>query len=99
MIPVEQSLQIFARGAGCVTRHAQPLADPMPPDGTKVRILVYDDCRPGAALESVIIEGGGHSWPGARQGLILSGILGSATRAIDANVELWRFFSRNPPPP
>jgi polyhydroxybutyrate depolymerase len=96
VISVEQSLEIFARSAGCGTRHAQYLAEPAPPDGTRVKLVVYDHCRPGAALESVVIEGGGHSWPGARQGLILSGILGPATRAIEANVELWRFFSRNP---
>jgi len=58
--------------------------------------VTFGGCRPGGALESVVIEGGGHSWPGARQGVVLAGLLRTATRAIDANAELWRFFSRNP---
>jgi polyhydroxybutyrate depolymerase len=99
VVPVEQSLQIFAHSAGCRRRHVESLPDPIPPDGTRVKLYLYEGCRPGAALESVVIEGGGHSWPGARQGVILSGILGTATHGIDANLELWRFFSRNPPLP
>jgi polyhydroxybutyrate depolymerase len=99
VLPVEESLRVFARTAGCRARHAETLPPSVPPDGTRVRLYLYDGCRPGAALESVVIEGGGHSWPGARQGVILSGILGPATQAIDANVELWRFFSRNSAPP
>jgi polyhydroxybutyrate depolymerase len=94
VVPVGEAIAFFAEANGCRQRSADPLHPPVPPDGTEATIYRYGDCRPGGALESVVIEGGGHSWPGARQGLLLDGILGTASRAIDANAELWRFFSR-----
>jgi polyhydroxybutyrate depolymerase len=99
VVPVQESIEVFARSLGCRRRDARPLPDPVPPDGTGATIYLYEGCRPGGALESVVIEGGGHSWPGAQQGIILAHILGPASRAVDANAELWRFFSRNPPLP
>ena len=81
------------RAAGCGICDSQPLADPSPPDGTHVTIYRYGNyCRPGGAVESVIVEGGGHSWPGARQGVFLGYLLGPASRALDTSAELWRFF-------
>jgi len=99
VISVEDSVAFFARSEGCRTRQVQALPEPAPPDGTRARIYGYGGCRPGGALESVVIEGGGHSWPGAAQGPILDGILGPASRAVDANRELWRFFVSNLPSP
>jgi polyhydroxybutyrate depolymerase len=58
-----------------------------------VTVFSYGDCNPGGAVESVIIDGGGHSWPGARQGFVLDHLLGPSSRAIDTSAELWRFFS------
>jgi len=58
-----------------------------------VTVFSYGDCNPGGAVESVIIDGGGHSWPGARQGFVLDHLLGPSSGAIDTSAELWRFFS------
>lgn len=98
VVPVGETLAFFAGLDGCSQRQAEQLPLPKPPDGTSATIYRYGGCRPGSALESVVIEGGGHSWPGARQGLLLDGILGTASRAIDANAEIWRFFSRSMQP-
>jgi len=40
------------------------------------------------------LTGGGHVWPG---GVLdyLTWLLGPGTRVIDANEEMWRFFSRH----
>jgi polyhydroxybutyrate depolymerase len=48
-------------------------------------------CRSGAAVELILTEDGGHSWPG--------GTAGTATgdppsTAVNANDELWAFFQR-----
>ena len=92
VISAVDTVAFFARSSGCRTRDSRTLPDPQPPDGTHVTIFSYGDCRPGGAVESVIIEGGGHSWPGARQGFVLDHLLGPSSRAVDASAELWRFF-------
>jgi polyhydroxybutyrate depolymerase len=93
VISAEETIAFFVQSSGCRTRDFRSLPDPVPPDGTHVTVFSYGDCRSGGAVESVIIDGGGHSWPGARQGFVLDHLLGPSSRAIDTSVELWRFFS------
>jgi polyhydroxybutyrate depolymerase len=98
-LPVEESIAIFARHAGCRTRHSRRLPAPLPSDGTRAMLYDYGGCAPGGALESVVIEGGTHAWPGAHPGIAPTGIQSPASRAIDANAQIWRFFARQPPLP
>ncbi len=93
VVSAQATIAFFAEANGCKTRDSRDLPDSVPPDGTHVTIYRYDNCLPGGALESVVIEGGGHSWPGARQGFVLDHLLGPASRAVDTSAELWRFFS------
>lgn len=99
VVSAQETISVFAQANGCRTRDSRDLPDPVPPDGTHVTIYRYGDCAPGGALESVVIEGGGHSWPGARQGIVLDHLLGPASRAVDTSAELWRFFSASAPTP
>jgi poly(3-hydroxybutyrate) depolymerase len=39
------------------------------------------------------LTGAGHVWPGGKPNY-LTRVLGASTDVIDANVEMWRFFSR-----
>jgi polyhydroxybutyrate depolymerase len=98
VISAVDTVGFFARTSGCRTRDSRTLPDPQPPDGTHVTIFSYGDCRAGSAVESVIIEGGGHSWPGARQGVVLDHLLGPSSGAVDASAEIWRFFAAMAPP-
>ena len=98
-VPVMESIDLFARRAGCRTRHSRILPAPTPPDGTRAMLYDYGGCAPGSALESVVIEGGTHGWPGARRDIAPASIQSPASRAIDANVQIWRFFARQPPLP
>lgn len=93
VISAQETVAFFAQANGCKTRDSQDLPDPVPPDGTHVTIYRYGDCAPGGALENVVIKGGGHSWPGARQGILLDHLLGPASGGVDTSAELWRFFS------
>ena len=92
VISAEETIGFFARANGCRTRDSRDLPDPVPPDGTHVSVDRYGDCAPGGALESVVIKGGGHSWPGARQGVFLDHLLGPSSGGINTSAELWRFF-------
>jgi polyhydroxybutyrate depolymerase len=82
----------WQRTNGC----GAPEAERLPPagggDATTVTIERYA-CPPGRGLEHVVVEGGGHAWPGSRPSRFVTWLLGPATQALDANRELWRFFS------
>lgn len=60
-------------------------------DSLPVTIETYS-CPAGLGLENVIVQGGGHSWPGAHQGWLVTKILGPVTDNINANDTMWSFF-------
>jgi polyhydroxybutyrate depolymerase len=53
----------------------------------------YSPCRNGAEVVLWKLTGAGHVWPGGVQDY-LPWLLGTGTTVIDANTEMWRFFSR-----
>jgi len=85
------SLALWARRNGCDGPGAARILDPAE-DGVRVKRTDWTGCR--AALRYFEIEGGGHSWPGARP-LRLIRLTGGAEpfiRDIDAGQEALRFF-------
>lgn len=59
---------------------------------TAVR-YTHAPCRDGSEVVLWKLTGAGHVWPGGVPDY-LPMLLGQGTRVIDANAELWRFFSR-----
>jgi polyhydroxybutyrate depolymerase len=57
------------------------------------------DCPDEVAVEFLIVEGGGHSWPGSDFSRSIEAIVGPTTTDIDANAEAWEFFQRFALPP
>jgi polyhydroxybutyrate depolymerase len=55
--------------------------------------LVYSGCRDGVEIALWKLTGAGHVWPGGTRDY-LTRWLGPSTMVIDANEEMWRFFSR-----
>ncbi len=53
----------------------------------------YSPCRDGTEVVLWKLTGAGHVWPGGVQDY-LPWLLGTGTTVIDANTEMWRFFSR-----
>jgi polyhydroxybutyrate depolymerase len=54
---------------------------------------------PGADGTEVVlwsIQGGGHTWPGGRFGILGKKFLGELTQDISANDLMWEFFQRHP---
>lgn len=58
-----------------------------------VEKVTFEPCD-GATVTRFIVRGGGHGWPGARQGA--DDILGPTTADLDANAEIWDFFKAQP---
>jgi polyhydroxybutyrate depolymerase len=54
---------------------------------------VYANCRDDAEVVLWKLSGAGHVWPGGKQ-KVMERLLGPSTDIIDANREMWNFFSR-----
>ncbi|MGB7538088.1 MAG: PHB depolymerase family esterase [Anaerolineales bacterium] len=55
----------------------------------------HSDCADGAAVESYIIEGGTHGWPGGSR---YAPGAEDPSNAIDATAVMWEFFKAHPKP-
>ena len=76
-------------GCGAATRTQVPAKDASDP----MRVTVENySCPAGRGLENVIVQDGGHTWPGAHQGWLVTRILGPVTDNINANDTMWSFF-------
>lgn len=80
---------------GCTTK---PRTDSLPDaakDGTRTRRELYTGCKNGTEVAFLIVEGGGHTWPGGPQYLPPRRI-GRTSRDFDASAVIWEFFAAHP---
>jgi polyhydroxybutyrate depolymerase len=92
---VDHSIEAWVEADGCdPTPITIRLPDTMD-DGTTVTRTTYGQGKDGAEVVLIVIEGGGHTWPG-RESRLAS--LGTSTRDISANDLMWEFFQRHPLP-
>lgn len=89
----DETLAFWAGRNRCGAAAERPLADRDPDDGTRVRLVEHRGCA--APLLAFIVDGGGHSWPGATSLPPLVGrFLGRTSRDISATEETQGFFRR-----
>lgn len=79
--------RVWAERNGCAP-------DPVDTDLSDTIIDRTWSCPAGAALEFVIVEGGGHSWPGSEFAKAIVDIVGPTTEEIHASEAMWDFFRR-----
>ena len=91
---IDEMIKRWAERNGCA---AEPMAADRRADSTSrghgATKYIYPNCRDGAAVVLWKLTGAGHVWPGGKQ-KVLERILGPSTDIIDANREMWEFFSR-----
>ena len=90
---VDHGIEAWVRANGC---DPLPVVGRLPDredDGTTVRQVRYGGGRDGTEVVLLVVEGGGHTWPGREPRLRT---LGVATRDISANDMIWEFFQRHP---
>lgn len=94
---VEALLKRWLDHNQCAARPSavEPLAGkPGTPDASHSVIRrVHSACSEGTSVVLLQLSGPGHVWPGGTRDY-LTPILGTGTAVIDANSEIWRFFSR-----
>jgi polyhydroxybutyrate depolymerase len=90
---VDHSISAWVNANGC---NKSPRITQLPDrekDGTTVKQVRYESGKEGAEVVLVIIEGGGHTWPGNEPRMQA---LGASTRDISANDMMWEFFQQHP---
>ena len=79
--------QEWATGNGCT-------GEPEDSDLSDSVIERTWDCPPDGVVDFLIIEGGGHTWPGSEFSNKLADIMGPTDMDTNANELIWQFFQR-----
>jgi polyhydroxybutyrate depolymerase len=89
---VEDSIRGWVKANGC---DETPTIDVLAKggDGMKVTRRSYGAGRGGAQVALVVVEGGGHTWPGMRS---TAKVLGRSSLNVSANDLMWDFFQKHP---
>jgi polyhydroxybutyrate depolymerase len=89
VISAAETFRVFLARSGCKGTKPLPVIDAIPDDGTAVAGKAGRGCR--ARTEQLVIEGGGHAWPGGLGGSVIFDT-GPETREINATVTVLGFF-------
>ncbi len=92
---VKHTVRHWARRNGCPETPTVTEEPPRVDDGTRIVRNVYGPGRNSSEVVLLVVEGGGHTWPG-RPPVPL--VLGKSTANLDANDAIWEFFARHPMP-
>ena len=89
---VEESILTWVKLNGC---EPEPKTDTLSKDGdeTKVTRKIYGGGKDGAEVVLIVIEDGGHTWPGQQPPV---GFIGKSAKNISANDLMWEFFQKHP---
>lgn len=90
---VDESIKTWVKLNGC---EEKPRAtDVLSKDGDELKVTrtTYGGGKKGAEVVLVVIEGGGHTWPGR---MTIESLLGKSTKQISANDLIWDFFQKHP---
>jgi polyhydroxybutyrate depolymerase len=90
VLGTEATIEAFRAMNGCAGVKESKRLDAFTGDRTVAVMTVFDCTR--APLKRFLIEGGGHTWPGARTGMIADWVLGATSREINATNEILTFF-------
>jgi polyhydroxybutyrate depolymerase len=81
--PIEESARNWARHDGCDIAPAEQRFS------AHVRTIAYSRCKNETAVVLFVVEGGGHTWPGAFD----VPRLGATTQEVNATDQIWDFFT------
>ena len=89
--PVEDSIRAWVKATGCDETPKTDVLDEGG-DGLRVTRRTYSGGRDGSEVVLVVIDGGGHTWPGKKS---TAAVLGRSTRNVSANDLMWEFFQKH----
>jgi polyhydroxybutyrate depolymerase len=90
--PIDHSIRTWVKLNGCnESPHIEALSHAR--DDTQVTRTTYSGGKDGAEVALIVIEGGGHTWPGQPSPVKM---LGKSACNISANNLTWEFFQKHP---
>lgn len=90
-MPVKDSIQTWVKLNGCDEKMKSSDVLSMPDDELKVTRTKYGPGKDGAEVVLVVVDGGGHTWPGRKPRF-----RGKSALNISANDLIWEFFEKHP---
>ncbi len=90
---VEHSIRAWVKANGCPKPPVVTNEPDRANDGMTVKRRTYGPGKDGAEVVLLVIEGGGHTWPGRAP---RARSHGKSTRDISANDLMWEFFKKHP---
>ena len=91
-LSIEKSVGLWVKANGC-DEHPKTEILSGNEDELTVTRTTYGPGKDGAQVVLVVIEGGGHTWPGKKSP---AKILGKSALNISANNLIWEFFQKHP---
>lgn len=88
---VEESVQTWVKLNGC---EEKPRTETISKDGDEMKVTrtCYGGGKNGAEVVLIVIEGGGHTWPGQQPPVAF---IGKSTKNVSANDLMWEFFQKH----
>jgi polyhydroxybutyrate depolymerase len=90
---VEHTIRAWVKANGCKEEPVIITEPDRAQDGTSITHKIYVGGKDGAEVVLIVIEGGGHTWPGQEP---MWRFLGKSTKNISANDVIWNFFQKHP---
>ena len=89
---VEDSIQTWVKLNGC---DEKPKDDVVSKEGDEMKVTrkTYSGGKDGAEVVLIVIEEGGHTWPGEKPPVAF---IGKSVTSISANDLMWEFFQKHP---
>ncbi|MBA4029414.1 MAG: polyhydroxybutyrate depolymerase [Planctomyces sp.] len=89
---VEDSIQTWVKLNDC---DETPTTDTISKDGDEMKVTrkSYRGGKEGSEVVLIVIEEGGHTWPGQTPSV---GFIGKSVKTVSANDLIWEFFQKHP---
>lgn len=89
---VDDSIQTWVKLNGC---DENPMTETISKDGDEMKVTrtTYGAGKDDAEVVLVVIENGGHTWPGQKPPV---GFIGKSALSFSANDLMWEFFKKHP---
>lgn len=92
VIPVSDSVDFWKAQNRCSASRLAQTIDNNRADGTAVKVYDFANCA--APMQFLVIEGGGHVWPGiTSEGVIQRRLVGKSTEEIKGSEVIWQYLS------
>ncbi len=88
---VEDSIQTWVKLDGC---DEKPKTEVLSKDGDEMKVIrkTYGGGKDGSEVVLVVVEDGGHTWPGQQPPV---GFIGKSAMNVSANDLIWEFFKKH----